>query len=501
MHRKNIPSISPAIGAPAVPREIAPIEVDRRHERTKRSSLFAQSLVNLVILGDFLVIVTALCLAWWIRFETPLANIGIPLSPDHNFLSYTGHIIIGAVFMMMALFNFRAYDRGQILSLGKEIQALFHATLVWTVAFLCLSLVLKIEPSISRIYSLTATLCILLLLLPWRWLVTMSIIPSFEGALQRRVLLIGWTKETQQIALAAASGTFPEMEVTGLLNTVQSDTPPSDVRVLGTYQALPRILERNDIEAVIVADKGLEPDELAEIAHICEKEMVDFELIPGCFPCLVSGLSMKHVHGVPVLGVTRLPLHSLLNIFLKRVFDIFGAIIGLILAFPIISIFAILIKKESPGSVFYKQRRVGLNGQHFDMWKLRSMRPDAEVAGKTGWTVADDPRCLKVGRLMRAWNIDEIPQFWNVLKGEMSLVGPRPERPQLIRRFKEEVDHYNARHNVKPGMTGWAQVNGLRGDTDLSERVRFDLYYIENWNLLFDLIVMIRTLFTRKGAC
>jgi lipopolysaccharide/colanic/teichoic acid biosynthesis glycosyltransferase len=129
------------------------------------------------------------------------------------------------------------------------------------------------------------------------------------------------------------------------------------------------------------------------------------------------------------------------------------------------------------------------------------MKLNAEAAGKAGWTVKDDPRCLKIGALMRRLNIDEVPQFWNVLTGDMSLVGPRPERPELIEKFKEEIPHYNARHNIKPGITGWAQVNGLRGDTDLSERVRFDLHYIENWNVIFDIQIMALTFFKREGAC
>jgi lipopolysaccharide/colanic/teichoic acid biosynthesis glycosyltransferase len=144
---------------------------------------------------------------------------------------------------------------------------------------------------------------------------------------------------------------------------------------------------------------------------------------------------------------------------------------------------------------------MGRKGEPFRMVKIRSMRLDAEKAGSPGWTTKNDPRRLRIGSLMRKCNIDELPQFWNVLKGEMSLVGPRPERPELIVNFKHEIDHYNARHTVKPGLTGWAQVNGLRGDTDLSERIRYDLYYMEHWNFLFDLRIMVLTLFRHKNAC
>ena len=164
------------------------------------------------------------------------------------------------------------------------------------------------------------------------------------------------------------------------------------------------------------------------------------------------------------------------------------------------AIFGTLVYLESPGPILYRQRRLGRNGKTFDMLKIRSMRLDAEQDGKVGWSTKDDPRRLRVGAFMRKWNIDETPQFWNVLKGEMSLVGPRPERPELIRNFKHDIPHYHARHTVKPGITGWAQVNGLRGDTDLTQRISHDLYYVEHWNPLFDLQVMFLTFFKNKNA-
>lgn len=249
-----------------------------------------------------------------------------------------------------------------------------------------------------------------------------------------------------------------------------------------------------------IKDDAIKSGSLMEIASICEKEMVEFKLVPTCFQVLLSGLHLESVGGIPILGISRLPLHNTLNQFLKRAVDLLGGLVGCLLSAPVIALFGFLIYRENPGPIFYKQRRLGANGKTFDMVKLRSMKLDAEKTG-VGWTVKDDPRCLRVGAFMRKWNIDEIPQFWNVLKGDMSLVGPRPERPELIENFKEEIPHYNARHNIKPGITGWAQVNGLRGDTDLSERVGFDLHYIENWNVMFDFQIMFLTFIKREGAC
>ena len=181
--------------------------------------------------------------------------------------------------------------------------------------------------------------------------------------------------------------------------------------------------------------------------------------------------------------------------------DVVGAVVGLMLSAPLIAIFGALVYRESPGPILYRQRRLGRNGVDFDILKIRSMKLDAEADGKVGWSTREDPRRLKVGAFMRKWNIDELPQFWNVLNGDMSLVGPRPERPELIRNFKHEIPHYNARHNAKPGITGWAQIKGLRGDTDLTERINCDLWYLENWNIFLDFQIMLMTFVKRENAC
>jgi exopolysaccharide biosynthesis polyprenyl glycosylphosphotransferase len=227
---------------------------------------------------------------------------------------------------------------------------------------------------------------------------------------------------------------------------------------------------------------------------------VQFKVIPSYFQILVSGLHLESVGGIPVLGVSQLPLDRMINMCLKRALDVAGAIVGLILSVPLVAIFGLLVHLESPGPIFYRQRRLGLNGVPFDIVKIRSIKLNAEADTGARWATRDDDRRLRVGAFMRKWNIDEVPQFWNVLIGEMSLVGPRPERPELIRNFKTEIPHYNARHNVKPGITGWAQVKGLRGDTDLGERIRADLYYLENWNLLLDFQIMIMTFLRRDNA-
>jgi exopolysaccharide biosynthesis polyprenyl glycosylphosphotransferase len=208
---------------------------------------------------------------------------------------------------------------------------------------------------------------------------------------------------------------------------------------------------------------------------------------------------LETIRGVPVFGVSDMQLNDFANRLIRRVIDIVGAAIGLLFSIPLIGIFAAMVYWESPGPIFYCQKRLGRNGRAFKMFKIRSMRMDAEKNGAQ-WTKENDPRRLKIGAFMRKWNIDEVPQFWNVLMGDMSLVGPRPERPELIAQFKYTIPHYQARHMCLPGMTGWAQVNGLRGNTSLEERIRYDIWYIENWSLGLDFRIIILTLLRQKNA-
>ena len=230
--------------------------------------------------------------------------------------------------------------------------------------------------------------------------------------------------------------------------------------------------------------------------ELCERSYVELKIIPSVFQIFVSGLRLQTFGRVPVLGVEDLAINKLFNRAAKRGVDLLGSAAGLALSAPVVALFAVLIKRESPGGpVFFRQSRVGAGHRPFTLFKLRSMAPDA--AGRDDEQVsteAGDPRLLRIGRFMRRWNIDELPQFWNVLRGEMSLIGPRPERPRHVDWLALAIPHYLPRHLVKPGMTGWAQVNGLRGGSALERRIQHDIYYIENWSFWLDLQILLLTL-------
>ncbi|MGH7957968.1 MAG: exopolysaccharide biosynthesis polyprenyl glycosylphosphotransferase, partial [Opitutaceae bacterium] len=229
---------------------------------------------------------------------------------------------------------------------------------------------------------------------------------------------------------------------------------------------------------------------------------VEWKVIPSTFEIFLSGLRLHTVGRLPVLGIEDLAINKLFNRVLKRLVDVFGAGIGLVASAPVMVVLAIVIKRESPGGpVFFSQTRVGSGHRNFTLWKLRSMIPDAAASdGAHQSTARGDERLLRIGEFMRRWNLDELPQFWNVLCGDMSLIGPRPERPYHVDRLSSEIPHYLPRHLAKPGMSGWAQVNGLRGQSSIAQRIQHDIYYIENWSLWLDLQILILTFVRWKNA-
>lgn len=493
-------STSPSISTATVPLPALNRRADRK--------AFASRLIAWSFVGDVAVSLLMLVAAYLFRFEMPVLRDWVPaeaMGVDMQLSDYTGHIFFGVTLMALLLVNFRAYNPHQLLSLQHMRSAVVSAAMVWVVAFMGVSLILKFEPALSRLYCAIGFLFCLVGLLVWRGLLHRLI--TREGVARRlreRVLAVGWTEDSGHLVRLLTAGRSHQYEFVGVLEPAGGfgkAIPDVKVRIMGGVEKLRDQLSAWEIDAVLVFDINLSRDALCELAVTCEKEMVDFKVVPSCFQILLSGLHLESVAGIPMLGVSRLPLHNTLNQYLKRTVDIVGGAVGLILSAPIIACFGLMVWLESRGPVFYRQIRVGQDGRQFGIWKIRSMRMDSEADGKAGWTVKDDPRCLRVGAFMRKWNIDEVPQFWNILTGDMSLVGPRPERPELITEFKEVIPHYNARHDVKPGLTGWAQVNGFRGNTDLHERIKADLHYIENWNLFWDFRIMILTFFRRENAC
>jgi exopolysaccharide biosynthesis polyprenyl glycosylphosphotransferase len=263
------------------------------------------------------------------------------------------------------------------------------------------------------------------------------------------------------------------------------------VPALGDYHSLPTLIDTYNIEQIIIALPDAQRGELTQLIALCRRGRVDIKIYPDTFAYIAQELSVEDLNGTPLITVRDIALRGW-KLSLKRALDIVVSMIGLVLLSPFMLLTALWIRLESPGAIFFTQERMGLDGRPFHMIKFRTMRADAESDGP-GWTVKNDPRVTRSGALMRKTSWDELPQLINVLLGEMSLVGPRPERPVYVQQFREKIPRYMERHREKSGMTGWAQVNGLRGDTSIEERTVYDLWYVENWSLWLDIKIIIRT--------
>jgi len=306
------------------------------------------------------------------------------------------------------------------------------------------------------------------------------------------LLVVGMGAVAQEI-LRKVEGS-PELgyHLVGVVNVrPQQSNTDFNVPILGDYRNLPYIIDQYHVEQVIIAVPDANRDELFELISFCRRGRVDIKIYPDMFAYIARDLSVDDLGGTPLITVRDVAMTGW-RLSLKRGVDIVGSSFGLVLLSPFMLLTAILIKLESPGSVFYTQTRMGLDERPFEMIKFRSMRTDAESGGP-GWTKENDPRVTPIGRWLRKTNWDEIPQLINVLVGEMSLVGPRPERPVYVQQFREQIPRYMERHREKAGMTGWAQVNGLRGDTSITERTVYDLWYVENWSLWLDIKIILRT--------
>ena len=267
------------------------------------------------------------------------------------------------------------------------------------------------------------------------------------------------------------------------------------IAVLGSTDELEKILENNRLDEIALTLALREYYKLKRIVAICEKSGVHTKFIPDYNNVIPTKPYTEDIQGLPVINIRRVPLHDPLNRFMKRGVDIFGATVALILFSPVMIGTMIAIKVSSPGPLIFKQERVGLKNKPFMMYKFRSMVVQTEEEEKKGWTTKNDPRVTRVGKFIRKTSIDELPQLFNVFKGDMSLIGPRPERTQFVEQFKEEIPRYMVKHQVRPGLTGWAQVNGYRGDTSIRKRIDCDLYYVENWTLGLDFKILIMTFF------
>ncbi|HEY79543.1 MAG TPA: undecaprenyl-phosphate glucose phosphotransferase [Anaerolineae bacterium] len=289
--------------------------------------------------------------------------------------------------------------------------------------------------------------------------------------------------------------------VVGYIEANGEEIRVADLPRLGLPSDIPEVIEQYAIDEVVIGLPEASHRELVRIISLCEREKVSIKVFPDVFQIMATEVSVSDLAGLPLLSVRDVALRGW-KLSLKRAYDLAIAVPALIFLSPFMLLIALLIKLESPGPVFYIQERMGLDARPFPMIKFRSMRIDAESRGP-GWTTPDDPRKTRLGTILRKLSVDELPQLINVIRGDMSVVGPRPERPVYVEQFRQYIPRYMERHREKAGMTGWAQINGLRGDTSIVERTKYDLWYIENWSLWLDFKITLLTfvrIFTDRNA-
>ncbi|MBQ7722480.1 MAG: sugar transferase [Kiritimatiellae bacterium] len=486
------------------------------------------------VLADMAAIWLGQMAAVWIRFDSGW----IPLRFTREAGLYGRYAIAAAatIVIYLAVFQLlKLYTRPQSGSFAGRIPRLVRACLFGGAGALVCSGLLKNDDGYSFLSNAAILVSMatvtLLVLLERALMFRAEIWASRHVKPCHRTLVLGANEDAASFIRAIARDPRMRMEIVSIV-PVAGETPapgiPSDLiatmpwgtgneeqgtgsRVQGTgnEEQGTRNEEHGtwnldlppDIDTLVLASHTMPHDDIVRLIVFCEQRLVRFSMIPDLFRMMTSRMEFQMIGRVPLVGVGHWPLDQVWNRVIKRVIDIIGGFVGMLISIPFVVVSAIAIKIESPGPVFYAQERCGRGGRVFRIYKLRTMRTDAESGDHPGWTEQDDPRRTRVGAFLRRWNIDELPQFWNVLKGDMSLVGPRPERPYFVERFTPGIEHYMWRHVSKPGLTGWAQVNGFRGDTSISERVKYDLHYLENWSLAFDFKILVRTLFTYRNAC
>ncbi len=455
----------------------------------------------LAMLGDACAIYAGFALATWIRFLSgwiPMRHTTFP--PPALYMYGAG---VATLLFLFIFRNMDLYKRPQMGTYFDKIPRLVRAT-AWSIFLsVALAFIIRTDPPFSRITVAISFVTVLGLLLIERFIffrIEQRLIPRFKPI--AHAVVIGVDSMALRLKQGLESETRLRTRILGFLKMGDTgetiEVPPE--QIIGHLDDLTALIDRENIDMVLLADSSIHRDQLVQIMLECERRLIGFYLVPDIFRVMTSGVLVQTIDGIPLIGASKWPLDFFWNRLRKRAEDIVGAVIGLLLSAPILLIAGLLIRRESPGPVFYRQTRCGERGTPFTLYKLRTMSVDAEKETGPVWTAPDDARRTRIGSFLRRYNLDELPQFWNVLTGDMSLVGPRPERPVFVEQFKEDISRYMWRHRSKPGMTGWAQVNGLRGQTSLKDRIKYDLYYLENWSFSLDFKILLRTFFTRENA-
>lgn len=452
-----------------------------------------------LMVGDLLAVTLAFFAAYWIS-----GYIDAVPTPDTKRITLLNCVFFGG--LVLGVFHRKELYQWSCFIRMRSLLTRLPASLALSVGVYALIRLFVSPPHDLTYLPFLLLYCVVcfVLVMAIRLLVRFIDMGFLRNVRIERIAFVGWTPRLGEVLRGMAFEMKQFQKVVGFIvdDSHPDCRPPVESRYeeIGRLGDLETLLASQKLTMLLLDQSKVSRKDLQTIVDLCADGMVTLKMIPAAFDIWASRLSVRVFRGVPLIGINDLRHDRFENRILKRAVDIAGSIVGLVLSAPIIAVLAIMIRRESPGPVIFRQTRLGLRDKPFEILKLRSMKLDAEQTKGAVWAVENDPRRLKIGAFMRKWNLDELPQFWNVLKGEMTLVGPRPERPNFVEKFRDSVRYYNLRHSCKPGVTGWAAVHGLRGNTSLEDRLDYDLYYIENWSLMLDFKIMLMTLAPPKNA-
>lgn len=441
---------------------------------------------RLHVILDALIIAVSYGLSWVIKFYDD----GITMM---NRMYIVGLVCIIPMYLILYLI-FNVYSPKRVQTIKEEISNIVKSNTVGLVIFI-MALYMLHQPHFSRemmfIFYVINNMAEIIFRNLIRWLLRKI---RNRGFNQKHILLVGYSRAAEGYIDRVKSNPQWGYHIMGILDdNVESGTKYRGERVIGKISMLDEILLENELDEIAITLGIAEYAKLEKIVAICEKSGVHTKFIPDYNNFIPTKPYTEDLLGLPVINIRHVPLNGAFNKFIKRFSDIIGSFLLIILFSPIMLVVAIAVRVSSKGPVIYKQERVGLHNRNFVMYKFRSMRIDR--CDELHFTTQNDDRTTKIGKFIRKFSLDELPQLFNVFKGDMSLVGPRPERPEFVEKFKEQIPRYMIKHQVRPGMTGWAQINGYRGNTSIQKRIEYDLYYIENWTLGFDFVILFQTLF------
>ena len=454
-------------------------------------------IIALIVLCDLCFIATSIVVAYWTRFESSwLDTLALHKGGTPPFNDYLRLIPVTAIIWLVTLQQFKLY-RPDRFGTSAVIWNLCKTSVVALLCTLATLFFIYHHVAYSRWVMLLATGFNLVFLFLCR-----LVFHRFRQAVQgqgvgvSRVAVVGYDERSMQLISVLNSNSNSGHKFIGLIageeNSEMSHVDSSDLKLLGKCDEISEIVDRCKVDILFITSPAVSNHTILQILHACEGIPIQIYVLPELSEFIKGRTTVTEYEGMHALQLRDTPMQGISGI-IKRLIDIVFSVFALIVLSPLLLILAVAIRLDSPGKAIFTQERVSRAGKRFSIYKFRSMRADAEYEVGHVWAKADDPRQTKLGRFLRRWSLDELPQFLNVLKGDMSLVGPRPEMSGLIDTFQETIPHYLARQRVKSGMTGWAQVNGLRGNTPLEDRVNYDRYYIENWSIVLDIEIILRT--------